>query len=196
MKNGFEINFDYLRQRIVIIYFFPLIIFGFPCSGQDVQKPNVLFMISDDLTTTALSSYENSVSKTPHIDKLASEGTRYTMAYCQVPFCGPSRASMMFGYYPSATQTYAYVSGRENVGNDRKSWSQLFKENGYYTARISKIFHMGYPFTLKKGQMGPTMRLLGRNGLTALDPNGKLKERPNWCKITPLVQNQGKGVMS
>jgi arylsulfatase A-like enzyme len=61
---------------------------------------------------------------------------------------------MMFGYYPNATQTYGYVSGREDVGEDRKSWSQLFKENGYYTARVSKIFHMGVPIHIEEGSDG------------------------------------------
>ncbi len=122
--------------------------------GQEKEKLNVLFIISDDLTTTALSNYENRICKTPHIDKLASEGMRYTRAYCQYPVCGPSRASFMFGYYPTATETYGYVSGRENVGEDRDSWSQLFKKNGYYTARVSKIYHMGVPIDIEKGTNG------------------------------------------
>lgn len=124
---------------------FPCMIFSllpFILFSQD-KKMNVLFIISDDLTTTALSCYENEQCHTPNIDRLASEGSRFTRAYCQYPVCGPSRASLMFGYYPSATQTYGYVSGRENVGPDHLSWAQLFKNNGYYTARVGKIFHMG-----------------------------------------------------
>ena len=112
-------------------------------SQQGQAKPNVLFIISDDLTTTAISAYENQACRTPNIDRLAAEGTQYMRAYCQFPVCGPSRASFMFSYYPSATQTYGYVSGRKVVGEHRKSWSQLFKDNGYFTARVGKIFHMG-----------------------------------------------------
>lgn len=111
--------------------------------AQKRARPNVVFIISDDLTAGALSVYGNSMCSTPNIDRLASEGTRYTHAYANYPVCGPSRAAMMFGYYPTATTTYGYVSGRENVGPDRKSWAQLFKDNGYYTARVSKIFHQG-----------------------------------------------------
>lgn len=118
------------------------------------EKPNILFIISDDLTATAVSSYENKASWTPNIDKIAAEGIRYTRAYTQYPVCGPSRASLMSGYYPNATQTFGYVSGRENIGPDRKTWSQLFKENGYYTARISKIFHMGVPIDIETGSNG------------------------------------------
>lgn len=120
-----------------------LITFALTTSAQDREKPNILFIISDDLTATAVSAYENPACNTPNIDLLAAEGVKYTHAYVQYPVCGPSRASMMFGYYPSATETYGYVSGREQVGPERKSWAQLFKDNGYYTARVSKIFHMG-----------------------------------------------------
>ena len=118
------------------------------------KKPNVLFIIADDLTSTAVSSYGNKVSQTPNIDELAAQGTRYARAYCQYPVCGPSRASFMSGYYPNATQTYGYVSGRENIGDERTTWSQLFKNNGYYTARVSKIYHMGVPIDIERGSDG------------------------------------------
>ena len=129
------------------------LLFTVPVQSQDHQKLNVLFVISDDLTATALSVYENEACRTPNIDLLASQGTRFTKAYCQYPVCGPSRASLMFGYYPNATTTYGYVSGRENVGPDRPSWAQLFKDNGYYTARVGKIFHMG-SVDIMKGRDG------------------------------------------
>ncbi|MEO1011461.1 MAG: sulfatase [Bacteroidota bacterium] len=130
-----------------------ILILSIGCAQQR-NRPNVLFIIADDLTATAVSSYENDACQTPNIDKLASEGTLYTKAYCQFPVCGPSRASMMSGYYPSATTTYGYVSGRENIGPDRKTWPQLFKDNGYYTARVSKIFHMGVPIDIELGSNG------------------------------------------
>lgn len=122
--------------------------------AQKSKKPNILFIISDDLTTTAVSSYENAAGYTPNIDQLAREGTRFTRAYCQYPVCGPSRASMMSGYYPHATGTFGYVSGRENIGPDKKMWPQLFKENGWFTARVSKIYHMGVPIDIEKGSNG------------------------------------------
>jgi len=118
------------------------------------ERLNVLFIIADDLTTTAVSSYGNKVPQTPNIDSLAAKGTKYTKAYCQFPVCGPSRASFMSGYYPNATQTFGYVSGRENIGDDRETWSQLFKNNGYYTARVSKIYHMGVPIDIELGTDG------------------------------------------
>lgn len=111
----------------------------------DTQQPmNVLFIISDDLTATALSCYGNTVCQTPNIDSLAASGTRFTRAYCQGTYCGPSRASFMSGYYPHATGVLGYKNPRPQIG-DRPTWSQHFKNHGYYAARVSKIYHMGVP---------------------------------------------------
>nr|WP_145355097.1 sulfatase [Roseimaritima multifibrata] len=121
-------------------------VFGLLFAGQALAKEsmNVLFIISDDLTSTALSCYGNTVCETPNIDALAAEGTRFTQAYCQGTYCGPSRASLMSGYYPHATGVLGYTNPRPQIG-DRQTWSQVFKDNGYYAARVSKIFHMGIP---------------------------------------------------
>ena len=122
-------------------------------SAFGAEKPNVLFIISDDLTATALSCYGNKVCKTPNIDRLASQGTRFTKAYCQGTYCGPSRASFMSGYYPHAIKMLGYGSPRPAIG-ERATWAQHFKNNGYYTARVSKIFHMGVPGGIEKGTDG------------------------------------------
>ncbi len=120
-------------------------------SGDD--RLNVLFIISDDLTATALSCYGNTVCQTPNIDSIAAEGVRFTRAYCQGTYCGPSRASFMSGYYPHATGVLGYKNPRPQIG-DRATWSQHFKDNGYYAARVSKIFHMGVPGGIEYGGDG------------------------------------------
>ncbi|MEY4005140.1 MAG: hypothetical protein RLZZ221_1236, partial [Verrucomicrobiota bacterium] len=107
-------------------------------------RPNVLFIISDDLTYTALGAYGNQVCRTPNIDRLSSSGARFTRAYCQGTYCGPSRASFMSGYYPHATGVLGYTSPRPAIG-DRATWAEHFKRAGYYTARVGKIYHMGVP---------------------------------------------------
>lgn len=131
-----------------------LLIFAVGAVAQPPKRMNVLFIIADDLATSALSCYENHAGHTPHIDRLASTATRFTRAYSQFPVCGPSRASLMFGYYPHATEAFGYVSGRDHVGSKRRSWAQLFKDNGYYTARVSKIYHMGVPTDIENGSDG------------------------------------------
>ncbi len=120
---------------------------------QAKEKKNVLFIIADDLTARSLSCYENKACKTPSIDRLASQGLRYTKTYCQFPVCGPSRASFMSGYYPVGSGAMEQASGRKQIG-DRLTWAQHFQKNGYHTARVSKIFHMGVPIDIYKGTNG------------------------------------------
>ncbi len=138
-------------QRI----FFVLFLGAWPALRTDSAEPryNVLFIISDDLTSTALSCYGNEICQTPNIDSLAERGTRFTRAYCQGTYCGPSRASFMSGYYPHATGVLGYTSPRSKIG-DRPTWSELFKNHGYYTARVSKIFHMGVPGGIEYANAG------------------------------------------
>lgn len=181
-----------------------LILFAFTACKQQPEKMNVLFIIADDLTATAVSSYENKACKTPNIDRLASEGVRYTRAYCQYPVCGPSRASFMSGYYPSATRTYGYISGRRNIGPERKMWSQLFKDNGYYSARVSKIFHMGVPTDIVTGtdgtddeaswierfnSKGPEWEAEGEAELVQGNPDGKIERKGG--NVMTIVKAEG-----
>ncbi len=131
-----------------------LVAFGLATTLRAAEpKYNVLFIISDDLTYTALSCYGNTVCETPNIDRLAARGMRFTRAYCQGTYCGPSRASFMSGYYPHATGELGYKNPRSRIG-DRATWSQHFMNSGYYAARVSKIFHMGVPGGIEKGDDG------------------------------------------
>ena len=125
---------------------------GSPAVGADA-KLNVLFIIADDLTSTALGCYGNKVCLTPNIDRLAAQGARFTRAYCQGTYCGPSRASFLSGYYPHATGVLGYASPRPEIG-ERATWPQHFKNAGYHTARVSKIYHMGVPGGPEKGDDG------------------------------------------
>ncbi len=171
---------------------------------SEKQKPNILFIISDDLTSNAIGAYGNQVSLTPNIDRLAQEGVQLIRAYTQYPVCGPSRASMMFGYYPSATETYGYVSGREHVGDERASMAQHFKNNGYYTARVSKIYHMGVPGDIEKGvdgkddpaswtekfnSQGPEWEAPGKAELVQNNPDGKIERKGG--NVMTIVQADG-----
>lgn len=178
--------------------FFLLMFFVVEAYGQETKKFNVLFIISDDLTATAGSSYENTACQTPNIDRLASNGIRYTRAYCNSTFCGPSRASLMFGYYPSATTNYGYISGRKNVGPERMSWSQLFKEAGYYTARVSKIFHMGVPIDIETGSNGQDDELSWTERYNSPGPEWKAEGESELVQNNPygLKPKQGGNVMT
>ncbi|MFC4094558.1 sulfatase [Euzebyella saccharophila] len=171
---------------------------------EKIKRPNILFIIADDLTTTALSCYGNKLEISPNIDELASASVIYTKAYSQYPVCGPSRASMLSGYYPNATTTYGYVSGRENIGPDRKMLPQLFKENGYVSTRVSKIYHMGVPGDIEKGSdgkddpaswtekhnsQGPEWRAKGDGELVQGNPDGSLPVKGG--NVMTIVKAEG-----
>lgn len=141
---------SWIRWTALVLSFVPWVMAR---AASPATKPNVLFIISDDLTATALSCYGNPICKTPHIDRLAAQGTRFTRAYCQGTYCGPSRASFMSGYYPHATGVFGYTSPRPAIG-DRATWAQHFKTAGYHTARVSKIYHMGVPGGIEEGSDG------------------------------------------
>jgi len=126
---------------------------AFTSDAVAAARPNVLFIIADDLTSTALSCYGNPVCATPNIDKLAARGTRFTRAYCNATYCGPSRASFMSGYYPHASGILDYGTVRPRIG-DAVTWAQNFKNAGYHTARVSKIYHMGVPGGIEDGGDG------------------------------------------
>ncbi len=113
-------------------------------------RPNVLFIMSDDLNT-ALSGYGHPECRTPNLDEFAKSGVSFTRAYCQFPLCGPSRASIMTGQYPILNG----VTGNGGTVNpQRVTLPRHFANNGYWTARVSKIYHMGIPGDIIEGKPG------------------------------------------
>lgn len=121
------------------------------------ERTNVLFIIADDLTASALACYGNEQCKTPNLDRLARRGVRFTRAYCQYPVCGPSRAALMSGLYPQANgvQSNGGAGKLAEALGERPTLGQHFIENGYYTARVSKIYHMRVPGDITAGVDGP-----------------------------------------
>ena len=107
-------------------------------------KPNVLFIMSDDLNT-ALSGFGHPQCKTPQLDKLASRGLRFENMHCQYPVCGASRASLMSGLYPYKNGTLGNSGTLRGNMPDVVTMSQMFRNNGYRVGRVSKIYHMGIP---------------------------------------------------
>lgn len=122
-------------------------------------RPNILLVISDDLTA-CLGSYGHPTCQTPALDRLASEGVRFERAYCQYPVCGPSRASLMSGLYPGKTRMLrnGHQIGSFHVTNpelaEHPSIGGFLRRQGYFSARVSKIYHMGVPGGIEAGDRG------------------------------------------
>lgn len=125
--------------------------------GAAGRKPNVLFIISDDLGGQSLGCYGNQQCRSPNIDALAQRGVKFTRTYTQYPVCGPSRAALMSGMYAQVigvTSNGASSKFTKNLGG-RPSMSQHFIEHDYYAARVSKIYHMRVPGDITAGVNGP-----------------------------------------
>ena len=114
------------------------------------DKPNVLFLIADDLNT-ALSGFGHKQCKTPHLDRLADRGVKFQNMHCQYPVCGSSRASIMSGLYPYSNLTLGNAGTLRGSMPDVVTLSQTFRNSGYYAGRVSKIYHMRIPFEIIDG---------------------------------------------
>lgn len=112
-------------------------------SSSSKRKPNVLFIMSDDMRVE-LGCYGSIFNaKTPNLDALAKSGVRFDRNYCQFPLCNPSRASLLTGRNPTKTSVLGNRTDFRVAHPDWTSLPQLFRENGYVSVRAGKIFHGG-----------------------------------------------------
>ncbi len=109
-------------------------------TAAEADKPNILFIVCDDLNTHVTPSGYDAV-KTPVLSTLAKEGMVFNRAFCQYPVCGPSRASFLHGLYPESTGVLDNKADIRQTRPGTVSMPQYFKQNGYWTASVGKVFH-------------------------------------------------------
>src|SRR5262249_55185763 len=111
-------------------------------ADQPARKPNVIFIIADDLNCS-LGCYGHSVVKSPNIDKLAARGVRFAHAYCQYPVCNPSRTSFLTALRPDSTRVLGNNVHFRKELPDVVTMPEYFRSQGYVTISIGKVFHRG-----------------------------------------------------
>jgi len=111
-------------------------------SATAKKRLNVLFVAVDDLRPQ-LSCYGDPVVKSLNIDRLAARGTTFTRAYCQQALCSPSRISLLSGRYPATTRIFTIGPALRETLPDIVTLPQHFKNNGYFTRSLGKVYHVG-----------------------------------------------------
>jgi iduronate 2-sulfatase len=151
-----------------------------PTVKDSQRKPNVLFIVVDDLNNS-LGCYGHSLVKSPNIDALAERGIRFDSAYCQFTVCNPSRTSFLTGLRPDSTGIFNNTTPFRSKLPDAVTLPQLFRRNGYFTARVGKVFHsmrnMGDPKSWDITS-DPKGTPLGKKGQGRNLTNGRVK----WCR--------------
>jgi arylsulfatase A-like enzyme len=117
-------------------------------------KPNVLFIAVDDLNHWVGHLQRNKQTKTPHLDRLAAMGVSFTRAYCAAPVCNPSRAALLSGKRPATTGVYDNNNPYARAVQAGDSLVMQFKNAGYETLGMGKLWHGGLGFAEQWTQTG------------------------------------------
>lgn len=132
-----------MSLRVKLLYSLAAFVLQMTCMiHSSAEQKNVLLIVVDDLRP-ALGCYGDITAKTPNIDSLAREGILFTRAYCQQAVCNPSRHSMLTGMRPDTIKVWDLKQHFRDTHPNAVSLPQLFKQNGYTTQSIGKIYHGG-----------------------------------------------------
>jgi arylsulfatase A-like enzyme len=134
---------SFKKLVIVCIHLFALARSCFVMAAN-VERPNILFIMSDDHAYQAVSCYDGTLNRTPNIDRIAHEGMRFDRCYVTNSLCGPSRACILTGKYSHKNGFYANA-GQPPFDGSQQTFPKLLQHAGYQTAVIGKWHLMSEP---------------------------------------------------
>ena len=134
-----------MRQSKFLLTLLLLLTFDSVQAAQ--TRPNILVIMTDDQAEWSLGCYGNRESKSPTIDKLASQGVRFANAFVVTPVCSPSRATSMTGLHSTQVRIADWITpaqAKDGLGLDPSlpTWPKVIRANGYRTGLVGK-WHLG-----------------------------------------------------
>ena len=163
----------------ISIAIFSALFLTYHCSFSQEKKPNIIFILADDLGYIDLGCYGNPFNETPNLDALAKSGIRFTQAYAASTVCSPSRASIMIGKHPARLKITNFLVGerldsasrilpakwQKYLPNSEITMAERLKTLGYQTGMVGK-WHLGSGDSLSPWNQGfDYTRMIGKNGL-------------------------------
>jgi len=130
-------------RLLLLLYVF---CFAWPdqCSADStVDRPNVLLILVDDLKPS-FGAYGEKWVHSPNLDRLAARGMRFDMAYCNQAVCAPSRNNLLLGSRSTSIGVYSLGQHFRTAVPDAVTMPQYFKQHGYHSAGVGKVFHIGH----------------------------------------------------
>lgn len=142
-----------------------VILLSFLSQASNPEKPNIVFLLADDLGWTGTASFGSDFYETPNLDQLASEGTSFTNAYAACTVCSPTRASILTGMYPAKLRLTDFIAGQnrpyarmqipewtKGLKPELTTMAEAMKGGGYRTIHIGK-WHLGFPHQNEQGPL-------------------------------------------
>ena len=141
-----------IGSKLIGKLFATLLCFTNALKLKALDKPNVVFILSDNQSYYEMSCHGHADIKTPHIDKLAGQSVEFTNFHAP-PFCSPSRAVILTGRYAMRSGVFTTISGRSILHKDEKTLPQFLKPHGYHSAIFGK-WHLGFSYPYRPQDRG------------------------------------------
>ena len=118
-----------LKRLLFLLLILPALLAG------KAQRPNIVFMFTDDHSPLAISAYGSKINKTPHMDRIAREGMRFDNCLVTNSICGPSRAVILTGKY---SHLNGFLTNGNRFDGEQQNFAKILQKSGYQTAMIGK----------------------------------------------------------